>query len=163
MALCAVLVAACGGGAQQTNVSSNGDDRIAQAKTEGTLNWYTGSDPTGAQATATAFEQKYGIKVAITRLTSADLGQRFNAEANAGKVQADVLSTVDPSLFDQLHKDGAIRSLTPDIVPSISGLGADYKIDDSSAAVFGIGTTVAVYNSSVLPNFQGGSWKSLLA
>ena len=135
---------------------------MAKAKEEGQVVWYSGSSEAPAAAIAEAFEEKYGIPVSVTRLTSADIGTRFQSEASAGNVQVDVLSTVDPTLFVNLHENGLTTALTPDLIPSVANYDAEFILDDNAAVVIGIGPTAVAWNTEILPNFNPSSWEDLI-
>src|SRR5262245_21079630 len=63
---------------------------LAGAKREGALTLYTTMTPEDADPLIRAFEKKYGIKVTMWRGLNQKLVQRALAEAQAGKLAADV-------------------------------------------------------------------------
>jgi iron(III) transport system substrate-binding protein len=80
----------------------NGADRaqrlIAKAREEGSLTLYTSMAPTESGPLAQAFQQKYGVKVALWRALSENVLQRALAEARAGRRVLDVIETNGPEL-----------------------------------------------------------------
>ncbi|NOU06511.1 MAG: extracellular solute-binding protein [Hyphomicrobiaceae bacterium] len=93
------------------------EQRIAEAKKEGEVVWYTTLlvDP-AVRPLVAAFEAKYpGVKVRFALYNSGEIALRLINEAQAGKTQADVI-------------DGAIASLykTDLVEPYQSQVGSDY-------------------------------------
>jgi iron(III) transport system substrate-binding protein len=80
----------------------NGADReqrlIAKAREEGSLTLYTSMAPTESGPLAQAFQQKYGVKVALWRALSENVLQRALAEARSGRRTLDVIETNAPEL-----------------------------------------------------------------
>lgn len=92
---------------------------VAQARKVGTLNFYTSADPNTAQRLADAFGKKYGIKVTFTRLTSGPIAARYDAEAQSGAFNADVVMIADAPFFAQALHNGWMLPMTPKVVPNI--------------------------------------------
>ncbi|MEQ1649009.1 MAG: extracellular solute-binding protein [Hyphomicrobiaceae bacterium] len=94
------------------------EQRIAEAKKEGEVVWYTTLlvDP-AVRPLVAAFEAKYpGVKVRFALYNSGEIALRLINEAQAGKTQADVI-------------DGAIASLykTDLVEPYQSQVASDYS------------------------------------
>ena len=70
---------------------------LAAAKQEGQVALYTSAPIAAAQKVATAFEQKFGIKVELFRSGGTEVLRRFMMERDAGHIGADVLVTSDPA------------------------------------------------------------------
>ncbi|MBI3001346.1 MAG: hypothetical protein HYY46_23275 [Deltaproteobacteria bacterium] len=85
-----------------TGVSSAQDTRLAEARKEGKVVWYTGAALFTAENVAKRFEQAYpGIKVEVHRSGSERILQRLMQEAAAGIKNADVSYPQDkPKLSD---------------------------------------------------------------
>jgi iron(III) transport system substrate-binding protein len=71
---------------------------IAKAREEGSLTLYTSMAPTESGPLAQAFQQKYGVKVALWRALSENVLQRALAEARAGRRTLDVVETNAPEV-----------------------------------------------------------------
>ena len=89
-ALCLIPVA----GSSQSGAPDEG-----KAKAEGSVVFYTSNRTTIAEKHAKGFEKKYGIKVQIFRSGSEKVIAKLEAEAQAGRIQADVLNVSDPGYF----------------------------------------------------------------
>jgi iron(III) transport system substrate-binding protein len=63
---------------------------IAKAKQEGTVTIYSVQSPTGLNAMAAAFKQKYGINVVVNRNVDSALATQISAEESTGKAVADI-------------------------------------------------------------------------
>jgi iron(III) transport system substrate-binding protein len=108
--LCVLLVSAvvaCGGpGQDQAQDSADfqyrGADRDARliegAKREGSVVLYTSLAPTESQPLASAFEQKYGIRVELWRALSDQVVRRAVTEAQARRYDVDVIETNGPEM-----------------------------------------------------------------
>lgn len=128
-----------------TGVSS-GNSQVAQAKSEGTVVWYTGSNPPSVAAATKAFTAKYGIKVDPIVLTSNETSQRMQSDFASGKIVADVVSGVLPQFFTAQLQAGHLVPLTAAAEPSIKAIPAKY-MDGTAAATLGLGTAVLGYNT----------------
>lgn len=103
------FTAACGeppaSGADK-KVGADLDELVKLAKQEGELNYYGSANPALLDVAVPAFEKKYGIKVNLTRLNSAELGQRFLAENTSSPADVvevpDALFATEPDLFAKL-------------------------------------------------------------
>ena len=152
-ALLVVLLMATGALAQ--------DARLAEARKEGKVVWYTGAASTTAENVASRFEQAYpGIKVEVQRAGSERIFQRFMQEVGAGIKNADVFNSSDAGHYVLLKKKGMLTKYMP--------AGADRFPDgfrDPEGIVFGWRAfpVVISYNSKLLPNDQAPkTWKDLL-
>src|SRR4051812_25174271 len=67
------------------------------AKKEGNVVWYTSTPIETAQKIASAFEKQTGIKVEMFRSGGTQVLRRFQQEAEARRVAADVMTTSDPA------------------------------------------------------------------
>jgi iron(III) transport system substrate-binding protein len=63
---------------------------VAKAQQEGTVTIYSVQSPTGLNAMAAAFKQKYGINVVVNRNVDATLATQISAEESSGKAVADI-------------------------------------------------------------------------
>ena len=105
--------------------------RVAEAKKEGEVVWYTTLLVDQAvRPLVAAFEAKYpGVKVRFARYNSGELALRLINEAQAGKTQADL---VDGSLVP-LYKTELIE---PYRSPSVEGYAKQFVEEDGRGASF---------------------------
>lgn len=111
IAVASLALAGCGQSpapAGDQDVGTSLDSVIELAKQEGELNYYGSANPALLDVVIPAFEQKYGIKVNVTRLNSGELGQRFLAEganspADVVEVPA-ILFDTSPELFIEMKE-----------------------------------------------------------
>jgi iron(III) transport system substrate-binding protein len=79
------------------------------ARAEGEMSWYTSVPETEANGILADFMQKYPfIKAQVVRGGSFTIADQVIGEINSGRVQADVLHVLDPSIFVQLHTQGSL-------------------------------------------------------
>lgn len=83
-----IIVAQAGDPAR---AASELDSLIRAARKEGELTFYSAVTENVAKRAAEAYSAKYGVKVAILRLSSAPLMQRYANEAASGNFAADVV------------------------------------------------------------------------
>lgn len=72
---------------------------IEAAKKEGRLVIYSSESAAQVDASAADFQKRYGIKVEATRLVTGTLTSRYAAEAQSGRVVADVISISNTPFF----------------------------------------------------------------
>lgn len=140
----AVLLAAtaCGSGPAGTAAAIPADaspalkSLIKAAQEEGELVWYSVPTESIAKAVSDAFAKKYRIKVKFIRMASADLGQRFTAEAQSGKPAADLfVASMTPFVTDAAKK-GLTTPLPKAGIPEYPGdYPARYVLPDPGTAV----------------------------
>jgi iron(III) transport system substrate-binding protein len=137
------------------------DARLAEARKEGKVVWYTGAAVTTAENVAKRFEQAYpGIKVEVQRAGSERILQRLMQEAGAGIKNADVFNSSDAGHYVLLKKKETLAKYLP--------AGADRFPDafkDPEGVVFGWRAfpVVMSYNTKLLAGDQAPkAWKDLL-
>jgi iron(III) transport system substrate-binding protein len=86
---------------------------LAAAKKEGKVVWYTSTPIAQAQKIAGLFEAATGIKVELFRSGGSEVLRRFQQEAAAGRLNADVMTTSDPAASQQLAKKGTFVPFKP--------------------------------------------------
>jgi iron(III) transport system substrate-binding protein len=86
---------------------------VAKAKAEGKVVWYTSTPLPQAQKIVNLFEKEYGIKVELFRSGGSAILRRFQQEADAGRIAADVLTTSDPAAAAALAKKGLFVAFKP--------------------------------------------------
>jgi len=87
---------------------------IDAARKEGKVVWYSSTPIALAQKIATAFEDKYGIKVELFRSGGSAILGRYMQERKARRNDADVLTASDPVAYAALAKEGAFVAFNPD-------------------------------------------------
>jgi iron(III) transport system substrate-binding protein len=156
------IATACGGAPPSTAGAELGmADLIKQAKSEGTLVWYNSYAPGPSQKVIDAFQQKYGIPVKDFRLTSGPLGQRFAAEASAGRPGSDVMTFSDPAFADNAVTQGWFAKLTVKDLPA----SAQWPKSAWNGTYAGIGVNpvLLAYNTEkVTGNNIPTKWQDLL-
>ena len=119
------------------------DQRVAEAKKEGEVVWYTTLlvDP-AVRPLVAAFEAKYpGLKVRFARYNSGEMALRLINEAQAGKTQADVVDGANASLFK--------TDLVEPYQSQVTSLYAKQYVEDG-----GRGTAFGVYVAGVSVNTE---------
>lgn len=86
---------------------------ITAAKREGKVVLYTSAPIAAAQKVASAFQDKYGIKVELFRSGGTEILRRFMMEQDSGHKGADVLVTSDPATCIELAAKGAFVPFKP--------------------------------------------------
>jgi iron(III) transport system substrate-binding protein len=90
------------------------DARLADARREGSVVWYTGLAVSTAERVAGLFQQAYpGIKVEVHRSGSERILQRIMQEAGAGLKIADVFNSSDIGHYALLKKKGMLAKYAP--------------------------------------------------
>src|SRR3989338_5633120 len=142
-------------------VSSAQDTRLAEARKEGKVVWYTGAALKTAESVAKRFEQAYsGIKVEVHRSGSERILQRLMQEAGAGIKNADVFNSSDAGHYVLLKKKGMLAKYSP--------AGADrfpeaFRDPDGIVVGWRAFLIVMSYNSKLLPGEQAPkTWKDIL-
>jgi iron(III) transport system substrate-binding protein len=137
------------------------DSRLAEARREGTVVWYTGAAVSTAQRVASLFEQAHqGLKVDVQRSGSERILQRIMQESGAGLKIADVFNSSDASHYVVLKKKGMLAKYTP--------AGADRfpeSFRDADGIAFGWRAFLIVmsYNSKLLASTDAPkAWKDIL-
>ena len=137
------------------------DARVAEARKEGKVVWYTGAALLTAERVAKLFEQAYpGVKVEVHRSGSERILQRLMQEAGAGIKNADVFNSSDVGHYVLLKKKGMLAKHTP--------TGADrftesFRDPDGMAFGWRAFLIVMSYNSKLLLSPDAPKrWKDLL-
>src|SRR4051812_25065700 len=86
---------------------------LAKAKSEGKVVWYTSTPLPQAQKIVNMFEKEYGFKVELFRSGGSAILRRFQQEADAGRIAAEVLTTSDPAAAAALTKKGMFVAFKP--------------------------------------------------
>jgi iron(III) transport system substrate-binding protein len=137
------------------------DARLAEARKEGKVVWYTGASLFTAERVAKLFEQAHsGIKVEVHRSGSERILQRFMQETAAGIKNADVFNSSDAGHYVLLKKKGMLAKYTP---AGTARFTESFR--DRDGMVFGWRAFLIVmsYNSKLLPSADAPkAWRDLL-
>ncbi|HUK40982.1 MAG TPA: extracellular solute-binding protein [Candidatus Acidoferrales bacterium] len=124
------------------------DAIVAGAKREGQVVFYASMEVPSQQRLTAAFEKKYPfIKVAATRIGSERMATRLIAEAQARKVQADVVNQSAFDFYGVLQKglfDGYLS-------PERAAFPADYRDDKGLWIINAVTLNVIAYNKKMVP------------
>ncbi|MGH3756436.1 ABC transporter substrate-binding protein [Actinophytocola sp.] len=167
-----LFVAACGGSsAGDTEADANSaltsefDEealyKAAQSEDAATL--YTPQTEESSQALVDAFKEKYPeIKeVQILRLSTVELGQRYEKERDSGVVAGDVVMSTDPNFMLAMDKKGYFADLSPTVLPNITQWPEEYVTDTFIRTVGGFPLGV-IYNTDALGEDPFQDWSDLL-
>ncbi|WP_403024543.1 ABC transporter substrate-binding protein [Salinibacterium sp. GXW1014] len=170
-ALAAGLVAALamtgcsggGGGGGTTAPDVTVDDPALQelidaATEEGEMTLYSIIDEGPMRAVAQAFTDKYGVDVSVQRLVSADLQQRYSAEAEAGATVADVVMLTHSPFYSDGFDKGWLTPLADADIPGFDEYPADFVRNDGGAAIVSLVPTRLVYNTDAVEE-EPTSWE----
>jgi iron(III) transport system substrate-binding protein len=154
-AVCLAALAGCGSSSDQASAKNVTIDNPTlsklydQAKSEGSITWYTSGVPAEIDATVSGFEKTYpGIKVTAVRLATADLSTRFAGEEGAGATSADLVTETDPSFLHSAFTKKWLTPVTQTELPDLAGLSSDYFKDGLATTgmeIMGIG-----YNTNLV-------------
>lgn len=142
-------------------VSSAQDSRLAEARKEGKVVWYTGAALFTAERVAKLFEQAHpGIKVEVHRSGSERILQRLMQEAGAGIKNADIFNSSDVGHYVLLKKKGMLAKYTP---AGAERFPEGFRDADGIAFGWRAFLIVMSYNSKLLASADAPkTWKDLL-
>jgi len=137
------------------------DSRLAEARREGKVVWYTGATLFTAERVAKLFEQAHpGIKVELHRSGSERILQRLMQEAGAGINNADVFNSSDVGHYVLLKKKGMLAQYTP---VGTARFAESFRDPDGVAFGWRAFLIVMSYNSKLLPSAEAPkTWRDLL-
>lgn len=160
--LTAVALAGCAGtgaspGGQTLTNDMAETERLAKA--EGEVHWLSAGTQAAGDAVAAAFQQRYGIRVTVTRHSSAEMAQRIEGDVRSlGRVDADVTTQTDNALARTLRDEGYVMALSADRFP---GLPPELMYCEIGPLVQ-FAVPVVGYNTERLGGFVPDSWDDLL-
>ncbi|MET0767379.1 MAG: extracellular solute-binding protein [Aeromicrobium sp.] len=126
------------------------------------MTWYTNYAEDRAKAAADAFTAKYGIPVALTRMPSSALIQRFTAERDAGAPVADLLDYSGLEPFRDAD-DGDFVVIADEELPSLDAWPED-EIVAGAAPRLSLDSFVLAYNTDLLTGEDvPESWEDILS
>jgi iron(III) transport system substrate-binding protein len=166
----AIFSSACGGGAPPAPTPSSAgatslDALVSAAKAEGSVTWYAPSSQASIDRVAEAFQKKYGISVQGLRFASAELLQRYSAEADSGKLVADVISPsgdLTTFLADAARKNWVDANASENVpVVKANEFPAKFKANPN-APVLNVAPWLIAYNNKLLkPEEAPKTWTDL--
>ena len=168
----ALLGGACGGNDQPTTAAPGGtqagasggvDELIAAAKEEGTLVWYSVPAEAIAKKVSDGFKAAYGIDVEFQRLATAELSQRYSAEAASGSPAADAVIVSNTPFVADAKKQGWTTPLAEAGIPGYPGkYPSQFLLPDRGTAIVSIEPSGIAYNTNAVPGDQAPkTWKDL--
>ena len=130
---------------------------VDKAKKEGTVQLYTSLDTKIVDDVIKGFKDKYGIDVQYYRATPAQITGKVLQEADAGKVQADIVDASDVGAFLVLKKRGILR---PYDSPASQAVAANLRDPDGTWVADRLTQVVIQYNTSLV-KAAPKHWKDL--
>jgi iron(III) transport system substrate-binding protein len=124
------------------------EQRLAsRAKQEGAVTLYTSMQLPDSQPLTRAFENKYGIKVALWRASGEKVVQRVLAESRAARFDVDVVET-DGAQMEILYRE---KQFAPFYSPSAADIPANIIPAHKSYVPTRLTLYVLVYNTRLVP------------
>jgi iron(III) transport system substrate-binding protein len=121
---------------------------IDAAQDEGTLTLYSVLDEHLLQSVAEEFAALYDVHIEPVRLVSADLSQRYSAEAETGSPEADAILLTHSPFFADAFDEGWLTGLSEAEVPGMpEDYPEDFLVDDGETALVSLVPTSLVYNT----------------
>jgi len=148
-AAAATVLAACSAAGKATTpesaLSAPEKTLLDAAKQEGQIVLYTSSEQSVVDSVTKGFQDRYGLIVQTQRLNSAQLQQRYTAEAQAGKFAADVVLSGDPTIADDFASKGWVAGIRD--VPAAAQwpakfLSGNYAIVSINPYTLGVNTSM---------------------
>lgn len=133
---------------------------VAKAKSEGEVMLYTSLDTKIVDAIIKPFEETYGIKVLYYRGGSADVPSKILAEADAGRVQADVADAADVGAFLLMKQRNLLK---PYDSPSARSVAANLRDPDGTWVADRLTQSAIQWNTKLVGAEPPQHWKDLLA
>ncbi|OGQ79052.1 MAG: hypothetical protein A3F90_07340 [Deltaproteobacteria bacterium RIFCSPLOWO2_12_FULL_60_19] len=145
----------------QTDTCLSQDARLAEARREGKVVWYTGAALATAEKVASLFKQAYpGIEVEVHRSGSERILQRIMQEAAAGIKNADVFNSSDVGHYVLLKKKGMLAKYT---AAGAERFAQGFRDPDGIAFGWRAFLIVISYNSKLVASGDAPkTWKDLL-
>lgn len=146
--------------AQSAGPATANDIDVDKAKSEGSVLIYTSLDTKIVDGVIGPFKAKYGIDVKYYRGGSNDVTSKVLAEADAGRVQVDMVDASDLASV-MLMKDRGL--LKPFKSPSTDAVTANLRDADAMWTADRLTQAVIQFNTKELAGKEPKAWKDLLA
>ena len=144
---------------RRAGAATTGAD-IAAAKREGTVMLYTSLDTKIVDAVIKPFEAMHGIKVRYYRGGSADVPSKILAEADAGRVQADIADASDVGAFLVMKERGLLK---PYDSPATRSVSKELRDPDGMWVADRLTQAAIQWNTKLAGVPPPQHWKDLLA
>jgi iron(III) transport system substrate-binding protein len=146
--------------AQGTATTDNPQIDLEAAQSEGTVTLYTSLDTKILDSIIASFTEKYGVKVEYFRGGSADVTSKVLAEADAGRLQADIVDASDVAALMLMKERGILkpyRSPTTETVPANLRDPDDFWVADR------LTQAIIQYNTREMGANPPATWQDLTA
>jgi iron(III) transport system substrate-binding protein len=160
--LAAVLSGCLSSGEGEAQAATGFDSISKSAKDEGAVTWYTSIPEAVSKGAADAFQEKYGIKVEMTVLTSGLLGTRYSSEMSSGKSAADVVTLADPIFFKDAVSKQWVSKLQSTDEPALDGW-PEGGVREGSYALVNIQPIGVTIDTKKAKAADFSTWQGLLA
>jgi iron(III) transport system substrate-binding protein len=149
-----LVLTACGGGggsstttAATTSLDAETQALVDQAKAAGPITFYSIINEASLRKVADTISKKYGVEVKPLRLVSADLTQRYSAEASTGKASADVIMVTYSRFFDEALAKKWIQPLPDLLLPASTSSFPTAFVEKGAVPIVSLIPTETVYNT----------------
>jgi iron(III) transport system substrate-binding protein len=146
--------------AQGTATADNPQIDLEAARSEGPVTLYTSLDTKILDSIIASFTEKYGINVEYFRGGSADVTSKVLAEADAGRLQADIVDASDVAALMLMKERGILK---PYRSPATETVPADLRDPDDFWVADRLTQAVIQYNTKELGANPPASWQDLTA
>jgi len=133
---------------------------LEQARAEGTVILYTSLDTKIVDSIIASFTENYGIKVEYFRGGSADVTSKVLAEADAGRLQADIVDASDVAALMLMKERGILK---PYRSPTTESVPADLRDPDDFWVADRLTQAVIQYNAEEVGGSPPATWQDLTA
>ena len=133
---------------------------LEQARAEGTVSLYTSLDTKILDSIIASFTEKYGIKVEYFRGGSADVTSKVLAEADAGRLQADIVDASDVAALLLMKERGILK---PYRSPATETVPAELRDPDDFWVADRLTQAIIQYNANEFGANPPASWQDLAA
>jgi iron(III) transport system substrate-binding protein len=133
---------------------------VAKAKAEGKVQLYTSLDTKIVDAVIKPFREKHGIDVQYYRGGSNDVTSKVLAEADAGRLQVDVVDASDLAAILLMKERGLLKAFKSE---SQAAVAANLRDADGTWTADRLTQAVLQYNTKEFGTKPPTSWKDLTA
>lgn len=158
------LITGCGGGnAGNASGDFSGDPAleslVTEAREAGSVTFYSMIDESALRTISESFNEAYGVEVEPVRLVTADLIQRYSAEASSGQSVADAILLTDSPFFDDALQNDWIQPMDElDLPMGDTALPEDFLTHDGAVPIVSLIPTDTVINTDKITD-SPTSWE----